>query len=352
MRVLLCRVVLSAVPGFICLPVSLNCSPAAELQVLNGNRPVLDAHNCYPYEGRWSDRVDRALQTGFPVAIEQDLGWFVDPASGKGRVVLNHSSKTSGSDPEERLYFFERVRAIIEKELAHGDSSKWPLIILHFDFKDLQEPLLHAVWDLLGQYESWIMTAPKTADPHELTGFDRKPILVLTEDADEQEKIFFEERPVGSRLRLFGSAHTNLPATKDNAEFVHLEATLPPDQLLTEKPTTYRRWWNNSWYEVEEGGQRKAGAWTPADAARLRALVNHAHDLGYWIRFYTLDGFDPEQGTTNGWLRGYNFGNKESVRLRWRAALNAGVNLIATDQYEALAKFMKHSAGLSDSADR
>ena len=31
--------------------------------------------------------------------------------------------------------------------------------------------------------------------------------------------------------------------------------------------------------------------WTPASAARLHALVDHAHSLGYWIRFYTLDGF-------------------------------------------------------------
>ena len=32
--------------------------------------PLLDAHNCYPYEGRWTDRIDRALAVGFPVAIE------------------------------------------------------------------------------------------------------------------------------------------------------------------------------------------------------------------------------------------------------------------------------------------
>ncbi|HUA84658.1 MAG TPA: hypothetical protein VMB85_12410 [Bryobacteraceae bacterium] len=37
---------------------------------LNHNRPVLDAHNCYPYDGKWTDRIDRALKTGFPVSIE------------------------------------------------------------------------------------------------------------------------------------------------------------------------------------------------------------------------------------------------------------------------------------------
>jgi hypothetical protein len=163
---------------------------------------------------------------------------------------------------------------------------------------------------------------------------------VLTEDADAQEKVFFDERPVGSQLRLFGSAHTHLPATQNNKNLVHFEATMPPDQLLTDPPTTYRRWWNNSWYEVEEGGQPKAGAWTPADMARLRALVDHAHHLGYWIRFYTLDGFDPEQGRTNGWFAGYNFGSRQAVEMRWQAALEAGVNLIATDEYEALSDLM------------
>jgi hypothetical protein len=45
------------------------CAQAAPLDFLNHNRPVLDAHNCYPYEGRWADRIDRALTTGFPVGI-------------------------------------------------------------------------------------------------------------------------------------------------------------------------------------------------------------------------------------------------------------------------------------------
>jgi len=106
-----------------------------------------------------------------------------------------------------------------------------------------------------------------------------------------------------------------------------------------EAPTTYRRWWNNSWFEVEEGGQHEAGDWTAADDARLKALVDHAHKLGYWIRFYTLDGFAP--GQDQGWGNGYNFGSREAVMLRWQAAQRAGVNLIASDQYEELRAAMK-----------
>jgi hypothetical protein len=58
-----------------------------------------------------------------------------------------------------------------------------------------------------------------------------------------------------------------------------------PGELVTRPASNYRRWWNNSWYEVEEGGEARAGAWTRAEMNRLKALVNHAHELGYWIRF-------------------------------------------------------------------
>lgn len=311
------------------------------LKSLNGNRPILDAHNCYPYDGRWANRIDRALGTGFPVSIEQDLAWYVDPSTGKGRVVVTHTPHPNGTEPTLRAYFFERVRPIVEKALKENHRDKWPLILLHFDFKDNQAPLLHAVWALLGEYESWITTAPKTANPHDLQPFDLKPILAITEDSDAQEQIFFTDVRIGARLRLFGSAHSNPVRANTEAQRNHLLATLPPEKLLTERPTDYRRWWNNSWYVVEEGGEPGAGAWTETDNARLRSLVDHAHKLGYWIRFYTLDGFSAPDD--QGWGNGYNFGSIDAVRVRWKAALDAGVNFIATDQYEALAECMRKS---------
>ncbi len=303
-----------------------------QLDFLNHNRPMLDAHNCYPYEGQWADRIDRALKTGFPVAIEQDIAWA------RGIPVVTHTSKTTGDEPALRDHFFERVRPIIEKALKDNDRAKWPIIVLHFDFKSLEPQTLRGVWDLLGEYEGWITTAPQTTDPHTLAKFDPKPILVLTEDADVQEEIFFRSLPAGAKLRVFGSAHTTSMEGKSREERVHLLATLPANELLVDRPTNYRRWWNNSWFEVEEGGQTKAGEWTSASDRRLRALVNRAHDLGYWIRFYTLDGFTPEEN--HGWDKGYNFGSRERAKQRWRAAYDAGVDLIATDQYEDLAAFL------------
>jgi hypothetical protein len=126
----------------------LSAQTSAPLDFLNRNHSVLDAHNCYPYDGKWTDRIDRALQGGFPVGIEQDIAWAADPVTGKGRPVVTHMPKTTGGEPTLRDHFFERVRPIVEKALAENDRAHWPLIVLHFDFKSLDPTLLRAVWDL------------------------------------------------------------------------------------------------------------------------------------------------------------------------------------------------------------
>src|SRR5690242_10667105 len=189
---------------------------AQDLNFLNHNQPVPDSHNCYPYKGQYADRIERALRTPFPVGIEQDIAWA------NGKAVVSHDAKTVGTEPTLRDHFFERVRPIIEKALAENKRETWPIIVVHFDFKDVRPELLHAVWDLLGEYQGWITTAEKGADPRKLMPFDPKPLLVLTEDADAQEEVFFKQVPVGARMRLFGSAHT-APIPKENHD--HLWAT-------------------------------------------------------------------------------------------------------------------------------
>ena len=148
-------------------------------------------------------------------------------------------------------------------------------------------------------------------------------MLVLTGEQDEQERDFYERVPVGGKLRVFGAVHRTGPAAS-----------------LTR--TNYRRWSNNPWSVVEPEGQPKAGAWTPEDDARLRSAVRDAHAAGLWIRFYTLDGFTPGD-TSNGWLAWSNFGSIEAARERWTAAIDAGVDYVAVDQYEEFARTL-HSA--------
>jgi hypothetical protein len=95
-------------------------SAQSSLEFLNHRHPILDAHNCYPYQGQWADRLDRALGAGFPIAIEQDLAWRISSATGPGAVVVSHEAKTTGTEPTLRDYFFEHVRPVAEN--AHwGD---------------------------------------------------------------------------------------------------------------------------------------------------------------------------------------------------------------------------------------
>jgi hypothetical protein len=314
-----------------------------DLDLLNNNKPMLDAHNCYPYEGKWQDRVSRALNSGFPVSIEQDLAWYSDPAAGKGRVVVSHTPKPTGQEPTLKSDFFEQVTPVVEKIIKENKQDQWPLIVLHFDFKDNQPALHEAVWKLLTEYEPWLSTAVKTSNPHQISRIQKKPILVITEDNDAQEKAFFDRLPIGGKLLIFGSAHSGAhPENLSRAELAHWQATASPETLLTESPTNYRRWWNNSWAAIEEGGQHNAGEWTPQDEKRLHNIVARAHSMGYWIRFYTLDGFDPQKN--NGWGVDYNFGSREAVLPRWKAAIGEGVNFIATDQYEDLATMLPQTS--------
>jgi hypothetical protein len=144
--------------------------------------------------------------------------------------------------------------------------------------------------------------------------------------------VFYDQLQVGERVLLFGAVHSG-----DKPD------TAAPEVLDSEKAGNYRRWWNNSWSVVEPAGQPKAGAWTPEKMERLRSLVARAHANGLWIRFYTLDGSTEKEISAGGWFHDYNFGSLEAVRTRWRAAIAAGVDYLASDQYEQVAQEIRRA---------
>ena len=310
---------------------------AADLAVGPGARVLMDAHNCYPYDGRWADRIDRALSAGTPLAIEQDLFWYTDKATGKSRSLVTHGKPVNGSEPGMREYFFERIRPIMEKALREGNHGDWPLITLNLDFKTDEAEHHAAVWKLLGEYEGWLCTAERSADANEVTPIHAGPLLVLSGEQESQERDFHDILPVGAKLRVFGAAPVR-PAKPSEAYAV------PPSEMVPVGATNYRRWWNNPWLVVEKGGQRKAGAWTAADNQRLGALVRYAHSHGLWMRFYTLNGASARQSRANGWEKDYSFGSLKAVQARWKAEAEAGVDYMATDQYEDLGAFLKSLA--------
>jgi hypothetical protein len=308
-----------------------------------GGRVLVDAHNCYPEHERFADRIDRALGTGLPVAIEQDLVWYRDPATGMSRSIVSHASKDepfTGREPSLKAHFFERIRPLVEQALRENRRDTWPLIVLNLDLKS-NEPEHHAaLWETLGEYESWLTTAERVADGARATPLDVKPVLVLTGNPDSQQQAFHDRLAVGGRLRLFGAIPVDVEAKVGKGpEAVDKLATLAPEELIASKATNYRRWANFPWAVVERGGQAKADGWTLHDGSRLKALVDRAHAQGLWIRFYTLNGHDPADG--RGWTASYNFGSLAAAEARWRAARAAGVDFIASDQYEALAAAIK-----------
>ena len=291
-----------------------------------GTRTLMDAHNCYPYGEWWSDRIDRALAGGLPLAIEQDLYW--DAA--RSRTVLAHQEPLTGDEPGMEAYFFERVRPLVQAALRSSDHSQWPLITLNLDFKTENPQQLRGVWALLSKYRSWLTTAPKGTNPSRVEPLTAGPLLVFAGESDAQQKVFYDDLAPGEQLLAFGAVHTH-----------NSQPRAAPAVIAPERATDYRRWWNSPWSIVEPEGQAHAGRWTPEAARRLRDIVRHAHDNGLWMRFYTIDGASEQERSANGWFRLYSFPSLDAARERWAAMAAAGVDYIATDQYGELAAMLR-----------
>jgi hypothetical protein len=333
--------------------------PSRPPDLAPGRRVLLDAHNAYPYQGRWDDRLDRALATGVPLAIEQDLVWRPSTASRAGHSIVSHGEPFTGSEPSLRDAL-ERLRPLVQRALDEGPDGHWPLVTLNLDFKDDVPEHPASIWDLLGEYEPWLTTAERVADESAVPPLRPGPVLVLTGESERQKAMFHDRLPVGARLRLFGAYHppredpagraASAPASspgspprptgdrgRRDATFVFVRPWAGEAAI---RATNYRRWWNNPWRVVEPGGPQAAGEWTRDDDRRLRALVQHAGRVGLWIRFYTLNGHAPADAGRFGWSEGDNFGSLSAVRRRWLASVRAGVDFIATDQYEELARVL------------
>jgi len=301
-----------------------------------GARVLLDAHNAYPYEGHFADRVSRALATGVPVAIEQDLIWRAG-ANGTGVSVVGHDVDKVADAATFEDYFFRTIAPVMEQALKENHRDRWPLVVLNLDFKT-NEPAHHAyVRQLLGRYKQWLTSAPRTATPETPAPMTAGPLLVLTGSNPTQQTDFHDRLAVGDALWLFGAYEAPAPAGDTPEARAVALATTPVETLLPRRATNYRRWANFPWHVIEKGGQPNAGPWDAADRARLDALVSRAHTQGLWIRFYTLNGHPAADAEKQGWSKGYNFGSVADARLRWKAAREAKVDFVATDQYEEFA---------------
>jgi hypothetical protein len=308
-----------------------------------GSRVVILSHNAYPDHGKYADRLDRAIAAGLPFATEQDLAWI------DGRSLEIHGAKNaSGDDPTLESYFFPKVKPIMEKALKDGNKGNWPLVTLYLDIKNDPPEHLQAILKVLEKYDGWLTTAKKTADMTAQSPLELKPMMVLVEDkqSDIKQQYFYDQVPVGGKIRVFGTATkfdenpAHLPKEK-KAEATALLSTFDPEQLVPHKADNYHRWFGVNWTFIEKGGETHAGDWTAAADQRLKKFVDYGHRMGYFVGVYCLDGYTDAQN--QGWDKDYNFGSKEKVMPRWQAAAHARPDFIATDQMEELAAVIKKS---------
>ena len=303
-----------------------------------GKRVLLDAHNSYPEQGKWADRIDRALSNGVPLAIEQDLYWR-RIASGEFAPVVAHDSAATDGAPTMEAYFFDKIRPIMERALKENRRTTWPLIVLNLDFKTDEREHHVAILKLLTKYDAWLTTAARTATPNVPAPFAIGPLLVLCGQNETQRRDFADSVKVGDKLRVFGAIPVPAAPGSTREERARNLVMMTAGQLIAPRVSNYARWVNFPWGVVEEGGQRKAADFTPADSGRLVSLVSRAHANGLWIRFYTVDGFSPEED--RGYTADYNFGSQTRAAVRWDAVINAGVDFVATDQYEQFGALLK-----------
>jgi hypothetical protein len=227
-----------------------------------GSRIEVLAHNAYPDDEKYTDRLVRALSSDRPVAIEQDLAW-VD-----GKSLMIHGAKNvGGDDPTLDSYFFPAIRPIMERALREGNKGDWPLVMLYLDIKNDPIEHLEAISKTLDQYDDWITTAVKPANDSKQARLDLKPLMVLVEDKqnDIKHQFFYDQVPVGGKIRVFGTVTKPGPTPEmklSKQQAVDYMATLTPQQIFTHKADTYHRWIGLDWAIIEKGGQEKTGPFT------------------------------------------------------------------------------------------
>lgn len=300
------------------------------------SRTLMWAHNAYPDHGKYADRLDRALASGHPFVVEEDLAWI------DGQSLLIHGARNvSGDDPTLDSYFFPKVQPVIEKALREGNKGNWPLITLYLDIKNDPPEHLAAISKVLDKYDRWLTTAVKTDDILKVSPLNLKPMMVLVEDKQNdvnKEQAFYDNVPIGGKIRVFGSVpklDPNPDRKLPKQEAIDRQFLATPNDLYQGRADNYHRWISLDWAFIEKGGEPNAGEWSKEKEQRLKEFVAYGHRLGYLVGVYCLDGYT--EADNQGWDKDYNLGSRDAAMVRWNAAFNAKADFISTDHYEQLA---------------
>jgi hypothetical protein len=274
-------------------------------------RPLpVSAHNCYPQNSASAARLVEALGLGID-NIEIDLGWDAS----RRRLIVGH-------DPEPRpgVEYPELTSYLVPAVETHWRTPRpdGAPTVLTVDWKTRDPAAVGAFHAFLEAHADWFSAAPKAAEsPLTL----RRLTVCLTGD-DEAKRLYDSLVPKGGVYRAFA----------DQVFGAGGAWQADASGYVSEPATPFRRFLTFYWGHVERGGPPLAGAWTEQDAARLAALVTQAHQKGYRLRFYTLNGRLGPIGHP------YRFASEPAARTRWLAARAAGADWIATDEYTEIVR--------------
>ncbi len=268
----------------------------------------LNAHNSYPEHGRGRDRLARARRAGL-WAVELDLAW----SEARGRAVISHDAKkVRGDEPTLDEYFFRPLARQLQR-LPRGE----PGLLLMLDFKSDHPGPVREVHATLAAHRHMLTTSARDG------AIRWGPLTVILSENAAAIALFEKLTPPGEPYLAMAIREPPDRKWKDDIR-----------DYFPEPATPFHRLFNFDWRNVERDPNPNAGPWTAAESARLETIVNLAREKGYWTRAWTLNA------TTTMWGTGRNFGSRAALLQRWRAARAAGLDCIATDEYELAGRFM------------
>lgn len=296
------------------LTLFLLAQPAAR-ESAGPSRPLpISAHNCYPRDSTTNDRLVEALALGID-NIEIDLGW--DDAG--GRLIVGHDAT-----PRPGVAYPEFEASLVPALEAHWRERRpdGAPTLLTIDWKTEHPAAVRRFKAFLDAHPDWFSSAPKAAE----SPLTSRRLTVCFSGIDGSKDLYDSLIPDGGVYRAF-------------RDTVFGAGGVVRDSVVDYAPrpaTAYHRFLAFHWGHVERVGPgaalAKAGEWTDDDAARLDALLDHAHRHGFRVRFYCLNGhLGPPGGP-------YRFANDDDARRRWHAASAAGADWIATDEYAEIVR--------------
>jgi hypothetical protein len=253
---------------------------------------LYNAHNCYPEKGQYRDRLERARQAGLR-AVEIDVTW----SEQRRRTVISHEKTPSGGEPTLKEYFWKAVEPELRR-LPRGQAA-W---LLQIDFKIDHPAVIEEVYRDLDRRRRLLTRFGDQVDYGPLT-------VMLT--GDNAAIASFEKRSRGNGPYLAMANREPVERQYQDNVTAYFDADATP----------FYRVFNLEWVHLEPDREaRRSGPLPESARTRLRALAELARQKGYWLRTWTLN-----EST---------FGGREGLLERWRAAREAGVDMIATDEYE------------------